>query len=324
MNPRVKTILSICIKILIIGLAFSYIFKKLIENQGISNFKILLSDLSSGKVWLVLSVVCLLMLLNWFLEALKWKFLLQKVEEISVWKAVESVFCGLTWAVFTPNRIGEYGGRVFFLSPRRRIMGVVAMFVGLFSQLVINCVLGSIALFWFVFNFIDLNPYLLFGIGILIFIFCLFFLLFYFNIHWVDGLLSGISFMKRFESFFSIFSRYNKSELLRVLIYAVSRYSIFTTQYYLVIHLLLPEISALNTIMILFILYFIQSVIPSIDLLDVGVRAGTASYLFSFVTDQEVAIIASTASIWLVNLIIPAILGSVFVLKLKFFDSTPG
>jgi hypothetical protein len=47
----------------------------------------------------------------------------------------------------------------------------------------------------------------------------------------------------------------------------------------------------------------------------------TATYFFGFITHQDVAIMAATACIWQVNLIIPAILGSLFVLKLNFFGS---
>jgi hypothetical protein len=61
--------------------------------------------------------------------------------------------------------------------------------------------------------------------------------------------------------------------------------------------------------------------LPSLDLFDIGVRSVTASYFFSFVTKQDVAVIACTASIWLINIIIPAILGVYFVFKLNFFGS---
>jgi hypothetical protein len=67
---------------------------------------------------------------------------------------------------------------------------------------------------------------------------------------------------------------------------------------------------------------FIQSALPSLDLLDIGVRSFTAAHLFLYITNQQIAIIAAVSAIWLINLIIPAILGSVFVLKLKFFDRT--
>jgi uncharacterized membrane protein YbhN (UPF0104 family) len=71
----------------------------------------------------------------------------------------------------------------------------------------------------------------------------------------------------------------------------------------------------------MFVIFFVQSSIPSLDLFDLGIRATTAAYFFSFVTNQEIVVIAAVASIWLINLIIPAILGSVFVLKLNFFGS---
>lgn len=321
MNKRTKKILSICIKLTILGLAFWYIYNRLSNNSGISDFMMILNKLNPTDVWIVLSCQILLMLLNWFIEALKWKYLVQKIEIITTWKAVESVFCGLTWAVFTPNRIGEYGGRVFFLSPNKRIKGAIAMTVGAFGQLVLINVLGSLALSWFIFHFIDLNPIMNLSIAILALVFSGFFLLFFFNIHWVNGLLSKIKFMRPYKRFFIIFSKFKLSELLHMSIYSLSRILIFSTQYFLIIHFLIPEIDPLYMILILFIFYFVQSSMPSLDLLDIGLRATTAAYFFSFVTNQEIAVMAAVASIWLINLIIPAILGSVFVLKLNFFGS---
>jgi hypothetical protein len=321
LNSSTKKILSICIKITILGLASWYIYNRLSNNSSISNFRMLLNELDPGSVWIVMSSLFLLMFLNWFIEALKWKFLVQKIEVISTWKAVESVFCGLTWAVFTPNRIGEYGGRVFFLSPNKRIKGAVAMTVGSFGQLVLVNVFGSLALSWFLFRFMDLNPLMNFSIFLLALAFSGFFLLFFFNIHWINGLLSKIKFLKPYKRFFIIFSKFKVSALLHILMYSLSRILIFSTQYFLIIHLLIPEIDPLDMVLILFIFYFIQSSMPSLDLLDIGLRATTAAYFFSFVTDQEIAVMAAVASIWLINLIIPAILGSVFVLKLNFFGS---
>lgn len=322
MNHSAKKNLSIIIKIAILILAFGFIFQKLSNNRSISDFRSLAAALAPVDVWIVVLALFSLMLLNWFLEALKWKYLLNKVEKISTWKAVESVFCGLTLAVFTPNRIGEYGGRVFFLSPRKRIIGVVCMSVGAIGQMVITNIFGSLALLWFVSRFMELNILVNFALTFLVAVFCSFFLLFYFNIKWVDGLLSKIKFIKPFRRFFSILAKYKKADMFRVLTYCISRYLVFTTQYFLIIHLLVPQIPVFPMIMILFILFFIQSALPSLDLLDIGVRASTASYFFAFITGQELAIMAATTCIWLVNLIIPAILGSVFVLKLNFFGNS--
>ncbi len=195
------------------------------------------------------------------------------------------------------------------------------MALGSVGQMVITNVLGAFALLWFVATFMELNLIINFALTFVVAIFCSFFLLFYFNIQWMDGLLSRIKFIKPFRRFFSILAKYKKRDLVRVLGYCVTRYIVFTTQYCLVINLLIPEIPLLSMVMILLILFFIQSALPSLDLLDIGVRAVTATYFFAFVTDQEVAIMAATACVWLINLIIPAILGSFFVLKLNFFGN---
>lgn len=322
MNPRTKKILSAIFKISILVLAFWFIFQKLSDNQSIGNFRALTNSLSPTRVWIIVIILFLLMLLNWFIEAVKWKYLVRNVEKITTWRAVESVFCGLTWAVFTPNRIGEYGGRVFFLSPRKRIIGVISMAVGSVGQMVVTNVLGSLALLWFVGSFIPLNIIINFALTFLVAIFCSFFLLFYFNIRLIDGLLAKVKVIKPFRRFFRILARYKKADLLKILLYCLSRFAVFTTQYCLVINLLIPGIPIFSMVLMLFILFFIQSALPSLDLFDIGVRALTATYFFGFLTDQEVAIMAATACIWLVNLIIPAVMGSVFVLKLNFFGST--
>jgi uncharacterized membrane protein YbhN (UPF0104 family) len=322
MNSHSKKILSIGIKLAVLGLAFWFIFQKLSNNQNIDNFVSLLNTLSLRDVTIVMTSVFLLMFLNWFIEALKWKYLVRGLEKISTWKAVESVFCGLTWAVFTPNRIGEFGGRVFFLSPRKRIMGVIAMSVGAIGKLLVTNLLGSLALFCFILRFAYLDSFVNFGLGLLILLYCSLFILFYFNIQWLYGLLKKVNFLKRFKRFLIIFSRYKYADMVRILIYSLSRYLIFTTQYFLIIHFLVPEIKTFDMVMILFVFYFIQSSLPSLDMLDIGVRASVATYFFAFVTNQEIAIMAAFAAIWMINLIIPAIFGSIFVLKLNFFGNS--
>lgn len=305
----------------IVVFAFWFIYTKLSANHNLQNFRNMLSAVPLPEIWSVLSVVILLMLLNWGLEALKWKRLLRKIEVITLWKAIESVFCGLTWAVFTPNRIGEYGGRVFFLSPKRRIIGVVAMAVGNIGQMVLTNIFGAICLCIFLYRFMDLDYRLNYALMILSGMFCLFFLVFYFNIKWLNGLLLSIRFTRKYKKFYSILGRFEKQELFRILLFCLARYAVFSTQYFIMFYWLIPDIHYLDILMMVCILFFVQSTLPSLDLFDIGVRSVTASYFFSFVTRQDVAVIACTASIWLINIIIPAILGSYFVFKLNFFGS---
>jgi len=316
-----KRVLSVLLKAIILILAAVFITYKLTNNDNLRNFNKLIKAISPKEVYATLLVVFILMLANWLLEAIKWRFLVKDIQRISLWQSIESVFCGLTLAVFTPNRIGEYGGRVFFLSPSRRILGVVAMGIGSVGQMVITNIAGALALVWFAFSFLHLQNATLAGISVLSFAFILFFALFYFNINWVLNLLMSIPFLKRFRKFFSFLAKYRKKDLLKIFVLCLARFSVFTSQYCVLIGLLVPQMHVFSMAMMVFILFFIQSALPSLDLIDVGIRTLTASYFFSYITHQDVAIIAATAMIWLVNLIIPAILGSAFVFKLNFFGT---
>lgn len=316
-----KKTVSFVLKAAIVVFAFWFIYHKLVANENLREFGKLIEQIPKSEIVIVLSVVFLLMFLNWGLEAAKWQRLISQVERITLWRAIESVFCGLTWAVFTPNRIGEYGGRVFFLSPKRRIIGVVAMAVGNIGQMVLTNVFGAVALSIFIYRFVGIDYRLFYALVVLSLMFCLFFIVFYFNIRWLNGILLSVRFTRRYKKFYSILARYKKRELLNILLFCLARYAVFSTQYFILFHWLIPEIHYLDILMMVSILFFVQSTLPSLDLFDIGVRSVTASYFFSSVTTQDVAVIACTASIWLVNIIIPAILGTYFVSKLNFFGS---
>ena len=322
MTSSYKKILATFIKVAVVAFAFWFIYNKLTKHNDLKEFVKLLDAIPNQQIWLVLGSVFLLMLFNWGLEAVKWRQLIERVEQISLWRAVESVFCGLTWAVFTPNRLGEYGGRVFFLSPKRRIIGVVAMTVGNIGQLVLTNVFGAIAVCVFVHRFIPLEPIIFAAVCGVAAVFALFFLIFYFNIKWLNGLLLSIRFTRKYKKFYSVLARYRKRELLQILLFCLARYAVFTTQYIIMFLWLIPNLSVADIMMLVPILFFVQSTLPSLDLLDIGIRSVTALFFFKYVTTQNTAVVACIASIWLINIIIPAILGSYFVFKLNIFGNT--
>ncbi|HEY4326458.1 MAG TPA: lysylphosphatidylglycerol synthase domain-containing protein [Mucilaginibacter sp.] len=321
MIAKAKKSLSYLLKFVILLLAFLFVYHRILKNdKNLQEFRDLVSHISYNEVVFTIVIVVLLMIVNWVLESLKWWHLTRQLYPISIWRAIESVFCGLTWAVFTPNRLGEYAGRIMFLPNRKRIHGVFAMAVGAFGQNVITNVLGAAASVWFLYTFSHLNSWLLSLIAVSAAVFIGFMLTFYFNIRWMVSLLNRIKFLKKFHRFFDIMGRYKPQELLNIMWFCLARFLVFTFQYYLVIHLLIPQIPLLQMTLLMFVFFFIQSAIPSLDLLDIGVRSLTATTLFAYVTDQAVAVVVAVSVIYIINLLIPAVLGSVFVLKLKFFD----
>jgi hypothetical protein len=72
-------------------------------------------------------------------------------------------------------------------------------------------------------------------------------------------------------------------------------------------------------------IYFIMAAIPTVALSELGVRGSlalaiTSAYFGAGTSDLHIAGAASAAAfIWLINLVIPALTGSIFVFRFRFF-----
>jgi len=102
---------------------------------------------ASTKVWLMIGVL-LLMIVNWGLEAVKWKLSVQQIQQVSLGKAFRAVLSGVSFSVSTPNRVGEYLGRVLYMDDGNRLKAISLTIMGSISQLMITLVAGLISLFF--------------------------------------------------------------------------------------------------------------------------------------------------------------------------------
>ncbi len=100
----------------------------------------------SKNTWEIIPVF-LLMFINWGIEAKKWQLALSKSGNISFFTSVKAIFSGTTMAFFTPNRIGEYMGRMVHLERKDRLPSVALTVVCSISQLLVTFVAGTIGLF---------------------------------------------------------------------------------------------------------------------------------------------------------------------------------
>ena len=61
-----------------------------------------------------------------------------------------------------------------------------------------------------------------------------------------------------------------------------------------------------------------MSIIPTIALTELGVRGSVAIY-FGYISSNTIGILTASFALWIINLVVPAILGVLFVYQLKFF-----
>ncbi len=272
--------------------------------------------------WLIFTVI--LIPINWAFETLKWQALIKDFENLSFWKSYKAILVGITFSIFTPNRIGEYGGRVLLVKPENNWKAVIATLVGSFSQLLILLSFGIIGLLFFIQIFMEMEFWIwlsLLSVGIL---FTLLMLFCFFNIDLVIPLVKRIPYthkLRRYVKHVNVLRNYSSSILSTALFYAFLRYSTYTLQYFFMLQFFGITVSIIKGLAGIATIFLLQTSIPLPPILDLFARGQIALEIWGFFSENEIGILASTFTLWILNLIIPALIGTVFIIRINVIQS---
>ena len=131
-----------------------------------------------------------------------------------------------------------------------------------------------------------------------------------------------IKFLKRFSKYTTVLKFFNIKELWTYYFLSLLRYSVFTLQYLFMMKLFGINFELFDGFMIICLVFFIHTIIPSIAIIELGIRGQIAFYLFQEVNVDninELATLSASFGIWMINLIIPAIIGSIIIYWIRFF-----
>ena len=320
-----KKTLSFLIKIGIVVFSLYFLYKELVLKNDIVNFdKSLFFKLITDNIILIV-IVLFLMFLNWFLEALKWRYMISKIEKVSIYTSLKAVFAGITVSSFTPNRVGEYGGRVFYLEKADRLKGVIITFIGSMSQLLITILFGSIS-FIILSELLSESKVLFSAISkfkllvfLLLFLLNVFIFYFFYNVHSFISFFNLNKYLNRFKQYIQTFTIYNSSELTNILLFSFSRYIVFSIQFLILLNVFEIDSSTFHSMLSVMLIFLFVSIIPTIVVAEIGVRGSVAIYVFSLFTINSIGVFSSTLLLWIINLVIPSLIGIYFVFNLNFF-----
>ena len=301
---KYKASLILLIKLLIVFGAFYFMYEKIITNPLLTfeQLKKQFSILFFNNGWLLI-LVLLFTDANWLLEIVKWKTLASIERKMTFFEAFEQCFASLTASIITPNRIGEYGAKALFFEgeKRKNIMGL--NLIGNLSQLAATIFFGCIGIIYFLMNFPIEIPKINIQNSLILVVFL--FILIYFrnktNVIKVKAFLNKIP----------------KKTYVPVVVLAVLRYLIFTHQFYFLLLLLGVEIDYITALPLIFSMYFIASILPSLTIFDWVIKGSVAVFLFDFVEVNALTIVSITTLMYILNFAIPALFGSIFVLNFK-------
>ncbi|MCW9037060.1 lysylphosphatidylglycerol synthase domain-containing protein [Altibacter sp.] len=303
-SDKAKQYLLAALKVFILVAIFWFIYTKITatDSQTLEAF----SNSMRGKALWILPLFLGLAALNWSLEIFKWKTVIQPLQTLSFREAAQQSLTALAVSLVTPNRIGEYGAKAFYFPPEKRKQVLLLNFVSNTAQMAATVFFGSIGMLMVATTY-DLSfstPHLL--------VFAMVFLVLIL-VGWYlkerELLIKGFSLFKVWK----YIKKIPYSIKRKVVVLSVLRYLCFSYLFLKLLRFFEADLSLSQAYPLIFAMYLLVSVIPTIFLFDVVVRGGAALWLFSMAGVPELTVLCTVLAMWVLNFVLPSILGSYFL-----------
>lgn len=310
-----KRIAKALLFIILVYLTYNQILKSLNWKEQFSEIQ---SKFNKDSYFLIFFIIAF-SFLNLSLDALRWRMLLKHIYKVTFFQSLKAVFSGLSIAIITPNKVGDFLGRIIYLPSNKKTSGALSTLIGSFAQLTITYFLGILGLLYFMFNYPTWWSYYLLIGGCILFFTILYF---YFNLPKFKKYEYRFRNIRLLKVLLWTLGRYNKIQLAQVLLLSLMRIIVYNLQFIIIAYILGIEFYLLDAIFLTPLMFWLISLIPSFLLADIGVRAYVSQLIFvqSGIISQDLAIMTASIIIWLLNIILPALLGLIPLGHEAFFS----
>jgi uncharacterized membrane protein (DUF485 family) len=274
------------------------IYNKVAHNENLNQYSADIKIQFEKVTLFEWTVLLMLFLGNYLMEAMKWQNLLASWSPISIFKSYKSVLIGQAFAFFTPARSGDYVGRILLLPPGSKMKGVAQLAWSSYAQLIITISIGSIALFFNLPFFPWIKWFMPLGLIAALFV--------YFHPGQFKGWLNKINKLQ-IE---------NKLKL-NLLGLSFLKYIIFVLQYTWAVKMLNIPIAPFDLWVALGVLFLLLSIIPSISLTDLVIRGQVIVLLLEPYYNNSLMLICLSTIIWAFNFLLPAIIGAFLLINFR-------
>ena len=194
----------------------------------------------------------------------------------------------------------------------------MSTFVCSLAQNVMNILIGIVALLYLVsaFKFQADNQYLI-GTQVIVIIVGLYF---YFRADKLVALIKKMPWGRKWTNHLPE-DRHSFKLLLSVLSLSFLRYIVYLTQFILALKYFGLDTSLVNFMSAIGSIFLIQSSIPVPPILDLFARGEIAIVVLTMLKFDIARILMSTGLLWVINLILPALLGLILLFKVNVIKS---
>jgi hypothetical protein len=311
------------IKLAIAGFAIGFIGTKLNQRQeDLSLFVQHLFQISTVHVVFGFFLPAIfLMVLNWLMEVVKWKLLLEKSISITWKTSIKAVLSGTTIGVFSPNRIGEFIGRVLALKPEDRVKGSLLSAVNGLAQSLGTFTFGIVGLLFLLEEF-AIGPIGLLGTKVLqltlVITLALAFTL-YLRFNTLGALSARYKWLRSYHDYLQVFREVDSTILIKLYNLSLIRFATFIVQYIVVFSLLFPSPNFVHVAIGSTLTLFSSALISFLPVPDLLIRESIALSYFELYDFDLLTVSIGVLIVWLLNIALPALLGTSALFTYRIF-----
>lgn len=286
------------------------------ELRGRSNLSALWIEFThqcGGEGWWWLPLAIILMPFNWIVETLKWQPYLQRYQPLTLWQGIRGVFAGISFTMFTPHQLGEYGGRLLYVQPEHRWKAIMINVVGSWAQYLVAVLAGVIGALIFVSQQMTLPPAMVRYGSLVAGIALPLLLIGYFQIKqllpWARRI-PLLHYLKPFVRDVHILQTFSQRDLWRIISLAALRYLVFASQYFFLLRFFGIPVNLLTGYAGISTIFLVQTIVPLPAIMGLLLRGNIALFVWAQFGANEVSALAATFTLWIINLILPALVGT--------------
>ncbi len=291
---------------MIVGGAFYFIYNQLANNDKL-DWQQFIEIFNKNKSISGVGFILLLSVLNRYFEILKWKNLASPIHPISTLESTKQVLAALTAGVFTPNGVGEYAGKALYFDKKDAKQVVFLNLICNGIQMVLTVIFGFFGLFYFNYKYQVIPNQTVFYI--LLGFISLFIVLF--SIKKIT--IKGYSIEKLIKKINAIPKGIHRRNILL----GCFRYIVFSHQYYFLFLGFDVDLPYLTLMAAVSSVYFLASSLPSFQFLEFAIKGSVALFFLGILGVNEWIIIFVSTLMWFLNVVIPVVIGSIYVLNFK-------
>ncbi len=314
-----KTLNFILKSIVVLGVGYA-LYNKIASEDELPQ---MLDNISTYLVFpnlYLLFFAFLLMPIMFWAESYRWLLLVRKIvpeSSATMRKSVKAMISGQTLGMFIPYRIGKIGGRIVVYATKKKWeLVVVTLFDGEGMKLLYD-IAGLGGAVYILYRYFEVDFITSVIIGIIVFLILMIRLYFFFNVKVLINWLTRFSALEKVVRKLKVIQEYNKVELFKVLQISVFRMLLNFLQYYLLLRFFHVEVGLLKAFVLIGAIYFFVANLPLPALAGLFARIHIALFIWSQFSDNVISISSIPFLLWIFNSLIPALVGSIFVMNLN-------